>query len=63
MIRAGGKKAGAPIGLALLVVLWLVLLLVGLRWFTAHPRRTVVLPVVGFVVWLGAVALAVAAAG
>ena len=50
-------------GVALLVVVWLVLLLVGLRWFSTRPRRMVVLPAVGFVVWLGAVALAVMAAG
>lgn len=35
-----------------LVLLWLVLLLLAVRLFTPHPRWVLVLPVVGFLVWL-----------
>jgi hypothetical protein len=38
-----------------LVVLWLVLLGLGMRWFEPHPRRVPWLVVLGFCVWLGAV--------
>ena len=39
---------------ALLLVGWLVLFGLGVRWFTPHPRRTAWVPVVGLVVWLAA---------
>ena len=39
-----------------LLVLWLVMLVVTCRWFMPHPKRTLVMPVVAFAVWIGAVA-------
>ncbi|GGF30760.1 hypothetical protein GCM10011519_00250 [Marmoricola endophyticus] len=41
-----------------LVVVWLVLLAVGARWFTPAPRRVLLLPVAGLLVWAGVVWLA-----
>jgi hypothetical protein len=32
-------------------LVWLVLFVLGARWFTRHPRRTLVLPVVAVAVW------------
>lgn len=45
-------------GTTVLVVAWLVLLVVGARWFTPRPARTVLLPVVGLVVYAAVVWLA-----
>jgi uncharacterized protein involved in cysteine biosynthesis len=41
----------------LLPLLWLVLLVVALRWFTRHPIRIVWLPVVAVAVWFAAMLL------
>jgi hypothetical protein len=38
-----------------LLVVWLVLTVVTCRWFMPHPRRTLVMPVVAFVVWIGTI--------
>lgn len=38
-----------------LLVLWLLMLVVTCRWFMPHPKRTLVMPVVAFVVWIGAI--------
>lgn len=40
---------------AVLLVLWLVVLLVGLSWWTPHPNRLPWLPVGLVVVWFGTV--------
>jgi hypothetical protein len=40
-------------GVAVLLVVWGSLLLVGFRWWTPHPVRLAVLPVVSLVVWFG----------
>lgn len=40
-----------------LPVCWLVLLVVATRWFTSHPRRSVLLPVVAVVVWFAVMLL------
>lgn len=40
-------------GVALLLFIWLVLLLIGFRWWTAHPVRVAVLPVVSTLLWFG----------
>jgi hypothetical protein len=45
-------------GVALLMVLWIGLMVQGVRWFTARPRGTVALAGVGVLVWLVAVLLA-----
>jgi len=44
--------------LVLLGLVWLALLLRALRWFTPRPVATAIVPVIGVVVWLGAVVLA-----
>lgn len=36
---------------ALLLVLWLVLFVVACSWFTPHPKRVAVIPVVAFALW------------
>jgi hypothetical protein len=46
----------------LLLVLWLVLFVIACSWFTPHPKRVVVVPVVAVVLWFGIV-VAVAAVG
>jgi hypothetical protein len=38
-----------------LLVLWLVMFVVTCRWFMPYPKRTLVMPVVAFVVWIGAI--------
>lgn len=42
----------------LMPALWLVLLVVGCRWFLAHPYRVLVLPVLAVGGWYVALALA-----
>jgi hypothetical protein len=41
----------------LFVLLWLVLLGVGARWFLPHPKRVPWLAVIAFVVWLVTIVL------
>jgi uncharacterized protein involved in cysteine biosynthesis len=41
----------------LLPLLWLVLLVVAMRWFTRHPVRVVVLPIVALAAWFAAMLL------
>ena len=43
----------------LLVLLWLVLFVVGTRWFEPHPRRVPWLAAVAFAVWLPVISLGV----
>jgi hypothetical protein len=38
----------------MLFVFWVVLFVLGTRWWTPHPKRTLVLPVVAFAVLIGA---------
>jgi hypothetical protein len=38
-------------GVVLLLVFWLVLFVTACRWWTPHPRRMVILPVIAVVVW------------
>lgn len=40
-----------------LPLVWLVLLVVATRWFTPHPRRSLLLPVVAVAVWFAAMLL------
>lgn len=40
---------------ATLAVVWVLLFVVACAWWTPHPRRVVLLPVVGLVVWVLAV--------
>ena len=39
----------------LLCVFWLVLLVLGLRWFMSRPLHVLALPFVAVVVWFGAI--------
>ena len=39
----------------MLPLVWLVLLVVALRWFTRHPVAVVAVPVVATVVWFAVV--------
>lgn len=41
---------------ACLCLFWVVLFLRALRTFTPRPRETALLPLIGFVVWIGCVA-------
>ena len=41
----------------LLMLLWLALFAVALRWFEPYPRRVPWLPVIGFAVWLPVIVL------
>lgn len=41
---------------AALLSLWLVLFVVGCRWWTRHPGWVPLLPLAGVVLWVGAVA-------
>jgi hypothetical protein len=45
-------------GVALLMLLWLLLMRQGTRWFTPRPRGTLLLALAGVAAWLVAVALA-----
>ncbi|MCW2757973.1 MAG: hypothetical protein JWO46_1719 [Nocardioidaceae bacterium] len=56
-IILGAARALPWWGVVLMVAFWLVLLVVATRWFTPHPVRVMLLPVVGFAVWVGAVLL------
>ena len=40
-------------GVALLLAIWLVLFVVAMRWWTPHPARTLILPVIALVAWFG----------
>ena len=44
----------APLwGLALLMFIWLVLFVQGCRWWSSHPGRLLLLPLVAIVAWFG----------
>ena len=54
----------APLwAVALMSLVWLVLLVVGTRWFMRHPWRVAALPVVVLVVWFAAVSAGAAFLG
>ena len=40
-----------------LPVFWVVLLVVATRWFTRHPRASILLPVVAIAVWFAVMLL------
>lgn len=42
-------------GVALLLLVWLGLLLLGFRWWTPHPVRLALLPVASLLLWYGIV--------
>ena len=39
---------------AVLLLVWAALFFVGTRWWTPHPKRTLLLPVIAIVIWFGA---------
>jgi hypothetical protein len=44
-------------GVVLLMLIWLVLFVVACRWWTPHPRRTLLVPLVALVVWFAVLML------
>ena len=38
-------------GVAFLMVIWVVLFILTTRWWTPHPRRTLLVPLVALVLW------------
>lgn len=46
-----------------LLAFWVVLVVIGLRWFTPRPRATVLLPVLGVLVYAACLGLDVWAIG
>jgi predicted RND superfamily exporter protein len=38
---------------ALLLLIWVVLFVVATRWWTPHPKRTLLLPLIAIVIWFG----------
>ena len=40
-----------------LMIIWVALVVLGIRWFRSHPWRLVALPVIAVLVWLGALTL------
>lgn len=55
LVLASGLVAPAWAVVALTVV-WLVLFVIGTRWFMHHPWRVAALPVVMLVVWVATIA-------
>ncbi len=48
----GASGLVAPVwALTVLLFVWLVLFVTACRWWTPHPKRVLVLPVVALVVW------------
>ena len=54
LVLASGLVAPAW-AVALLTVVWLVLFVLGVRWFMRHPWRVAALPLVMAVVWFASV--------
>ena len=54
LVLASGLVAPAW-AVALLTVVWLVLFVIGTRWFMHHPWRVAALPVVMVLVWVATV--------
>ena len=54
LVLASGLVAPAW-AVAVLAVVWLVLFVLGVRWFMHHPWRVAALPVVMLVIWFGGV--------
>jgi hypothetical protein len=44
-------------GVVFLLAIWLVLFVVACRWWTPHPKLTLVLPVVAVVIWFAVLIL------
>jgi prepilin signal peptidase PulO-like enzyme (type II secretory pathway) len=44
-------------GVTLLLLLWLVMFVIGCTWWTPHPKRLLVLPVVAVALWFGLITL------
>ena len=44
-------------GVVGLMLVWVALFVVATRWWTPHPKRTLLLPVVAVVIWFGVLIL------
>ena len=44
-------------GVALLLVIWVVLFVVACRWWTRHPKGTLLLPLIAVAVWFAVLTL------
>jgi hypothetical protein len=44
-------------GVVLLLLVWVVLFVVATRWWTPHPKRTLLLPPVALVIWFAVLIL------
>ena len=44
-------------GVVLLALIWIVLFVLGTRWFMNHPWRVAALPLVMLAVWFGTISL------
>jgi len=44
-------------GVALLLAIWVVLFVVACRWWTPHPKRTLLLPLIAVALWFGVLTL------
>ncbi len=44
-------------GVVFLMLVWVVLFVVGTRWWTPHPKRTLLLPLIAVVVWFAVLSL------
>lgn len=57
----GGSATFAPVWVvALMILIWLPLMALGMKWFNARPMWTFWVSVVGAVAWLGEIALVAA---
>ena len=54
----GATKAYGAVATVLLFVVWLVLFVLGCRWFMSHPWRVVVVALVSMAAWLAVVLVA-----
>ena len=52
---AASGLVAPPWAVGVLLAIWVVMLVVTCRWFMPHPKRTLVMPVVAFVVWIAAI--------
>jgi hypothetical protein len=44
-------------GVVVLLAIWLALLVLATRWWTPHPKRTLLVPLIALVVWFGVLTL------
>ena len=52
-LYAASGLVAPPWGVAVLLLVWLALFVLAVRWWTPHPRRLLLLPVVAVALWFG----------